>query len=233
MATALTFTVPRSTVFQPAKQVSKVQRGSVITNAATFELPPLPYEIDALEPKISKATLEVHWGKHHRTYLTNLNNQIDSDDKLQGKTLEEIVMASWNNGSPTPAFNNAAQSWNHTFYWESMSPEKQELSGDLKADIEKTFGSVEAFNKEFSTAGATQFGSGWAWLVVESGKLAIKKTPNAENPLTSGAKPILVMDVWEHAYYLDVQNRRPEYIGTFVNELINWNKVAERYAAAK
>jgi Fe-Mn family superoxide dismutase len=212
----------------PSARRNKVRN---VTRAA-FELADLPYPADALEPKISKATLDVHWGKHHRTYVTNLNGQIEGSD-LEGKSLEEVILATWNNGSPKPAFNNAAQAWNHEFYWESMSPKPVELKGDLKADIESTFGSVDAFNKEFSTAGATQFGSGWAWLVVENGKLAIKKTPNAENPITSGAKPILVMDVWEHAYYLDVQNRRPEYISTFVNELINWDKVAERYAAAK
>jgi Fe-Mn family superoxide dismutase len=199
---------------------------------AAFTLPDLPYATDALEPKISKATLDIHWGKHHRTYVTNLNGQVEGTD-MESKSLEEVMQQTWNNGSPEPAFNNAAQAWNHEFYWESMSPKPVELKGGLKADIESTFGSVENFNKEFSTAGATQFGSGWAWLVVDNGKLAIKKTPNAENPITSGSKPILVMDVWEHAYYLDVQNKRPEYISTFVNELINWDKVAERYSAAK
>lgn len=213
---------------RPACQARK----AVITRAA-FELPSLPYAADALQPQISKDTLDIHWGKHHRTYVDNLNKQVAGTD-LENKSLEEVVIASWNNGSPQPSFNNAAQAWNHTFYWESMAaPDSTELKGDLKADIEATFGSVDDFVKEFSAAGATQFGSGWAWLVVDGGKLAIVKTPNAENPITSGKKPILVMDVWEHAYYLDVQNRRPEYISRFTSSLINWDKVAERYAAAK
>mmetsp|Transcript_12468 Transcript_12468/g.37473 ORF Transcript_12468/g.37473 Transcript_12468/m.37473 type:complete len:234 (-) Transcript_12468:3610-4311(-) len=233
MATTLAQSLSGRTVaFRPTTSQPKARGGRVITRAA-FTLPPLPYEKTALEPKISKDTLDIHHGKHHQTYITNLNGQIENNSSLQGKSLEEVMLASWNNGSPTPEFNNAAQSWNHEFYWESMTPTKQEVSGDLKADIESTFGSVDNFLKEFSTAGATQFGSGWAWLVVDNGKLAVVKTPNAENPITSGKKPILVMDVWEHAYYLDVQNRRPEYIKTFVSELINWEKVAERYAAAK
>jgi len=208
-----------------------VGRGSSIRTRAGFTLPDLPYAIDALEPKISKDTLEFHWGKHHRTYVDNLNKQIEGKP-LENKSLEEVVLETWNGGSPTPEFNNAAQAWNHTFYWESMSPEPTELKGELKSAIEEAFGSVEEFKKQFSAAGATQFGSGWAWLVVDNGKLAITKTPNAENPITSGKTPILTMDVWEHAYYLDTQNRRPAYIETFVNELINWDAVEARYTAA-
>ncbi|KAL0035976.1 hypothetical protein WJX77_010059 [Trebouxia sp. C0004] len=200
---------------------------------AAIQLDDLPYSLDALEPHMSKSTFEVHWGKHHRTYVNNLNNQIQGKD-LESKSLEEIVKATWNGGSPSAEFNNAAQSWNHKFFWHSMKPGGGgEPSGELKSAIEKDFGSFEDFKKEFSTAGATQFGSGWAWLVKDGGKLKVIKTPNAETPLASGAGvPLLTMDVWEHAYYLDVQNRRPDYIKTFLGELVNWDAVAERFASA-
>lgn len=204
------------------------------TPRAAVELPNLPYDRTALEPKISAETLDVHWGKHHRAYVTNLNKQLEETfTDLANASLEEIVKSSWNNGKPTAAFNNAAQIWNHTFYWESMSPSPTEPKGELLDAINASFGSLDEFKKQFAAAGATQFGSGWAWLVVDNGKLAVTKTPNAELPLTSGQTAILTMDVWEHAYYIDVQNRRPDYIQTFINELINWDKVAERYAAAK
>nr|QCP71059.1 iron/manganese superoxide dismutase [Pohlia nutans] len=197
----------------------------------TLDLRPPPYALDALEPHMNKETLEYHWVKHHRAYVENHKNTIKDKD-LDSKNLEEIILASWNNGSPTPEFNNAAQVWNHTFYWESMSPNGGgEPSGDLKAAIEKDIGSFDEFKKQFSAAGATQFGSGWAWLVKDGGKLKVTKTPNAENPLVHGQTALLTMDVWEHAYYLDVQNRRPDYIASFYN-LINWDKVAERFAAA-
>jgi Fe-Mn family superoxide dismutase len=199
---------------------------------AEFELAPPPYALDALEPHMSKATLEFHWGKHHRTYVTNLNGQVKGTP-LENKSLDEVVVETWNNGNPTPAFNNAAQAWNHTFFWESLKPNGGgEPSGDLKKAIEEAFGSFDDFKTQIKQAGATQFGSGWAWLVVDNGKLAITKTPNAENPVTQGKTPILTLDVWEHAYYLDVQNRRPDYLTTVVDQLINWDKVAERYHAA-
>lgn len=177
-------------------------------------------------------TFEFHYGKHHAAYVNNLNNQIAGTD-LEKMTIEEVMLKTWNSGSPTPEFNNAAQVVNHTFFWESMGPNKGgEPSGDLAKAIERDFGSFEAFKDAFKAAGATQFGSGWAWLSVgDGGKLEVSKTPNAENPWCHGKTPILTMDVWEHAYYLDVQNRRPDYISTFF-ELINWDKVAERYAAA-
>ncbi|KAL3133299.1 hypothetical protein ABBQ38_007178 [Trebouxia sp. C0009 RCD-2024] len=200
---------------------------------AAFELDDLPYSTDALEPHMSKTTFEVHWGKHHRTYVNNLNNQIQGKD-LESKSLEEVVKATWNNGSPSPEFNNAAQAWNHKFFWSCMKAGGGgEPSGELKAAIESDFGSFEEFKKQFSTAGATQFGSGWAWLVKDGGKLKVIKTPNAETPIASGAgTPLLTMDVWEHAYYLDVQNRRPDYIKTFLGELVNWDFVADNFASA-
>jgi Fe-Mn family superoxide dismutase len=207
-------------------------RRSAITRAA-LELKSPPYALDALEPHMSKSTLEFHWGKHHRAYLDNMNKQI-AGTPLEGKALEEIVAASWNKGAPTPVFNNAAQVWNHTFYWESMKPNGGGApSGALGDAIARDFGSLDEFKTQFKAAGATQFGSGWAWLVTDkAGKLSIEKTPNAVTPVVEGKTPILTMDVWEHAYYLDVQNRRPDYMTTFVDKLVNWEAVAARYTAA-
>ena len=181
---------------------------------------------------ILQTTFEFHYGKHHAAYLNNLNGQIKGKD-LENMSLEEVMLKTWNGGNPTPEFNNAAQVINHTFFWESMAPNKGGApSGKLADAIQRDFGSFDAFKDAFKTAGATQFGSGWAWLSTDkSGKLEVTKTPNAENPWVHGKTPILTMDVWEHAYYLDVQNRRPDYMTTFF-DLINWDKVAERYAAA-
>ncbi len=189
----------------------------------TITLPDLPYAIDALEPHISKQTLEFHHGKHHNTYVTKLNEMIEGTD-LQDKSLEEIVKASAKDASKAGIFNNAAQVWNHTFYWNSMSPNGGgEPTGAIAEKINADFGSYEAFANEFKNAGATQFGSGWAWLVLDGGKLKVTKTPNADMPLVHGQTPILTMDVWEHAYYLDYQNRRPDYMGAFLGNLVNWD----------
>jgi Fe-Mn family superoxide dismutase len=183
---------------------------------------------------MSEETLEVHHGKHHAAYVNNLNGQIKGTD-MDGMDVVEIMMKSWNNGSPAATFNNAAQVVNHTFFWESMGPNcGGKPSGDLATAIDRDFGSFEEFKAQFSAAGATQFGSGWAWLSVNNAtkKLEVSKTPNAENPWAYGqATPILTMDVWEHAYYLDVKNRRPDYISGFF-DLISWDAVAARYAAA-
>jgi len=208
-------------------------RAARFTTKAGVELKPPPYALDALEPHMSKSTLEFHWGKHHRAYVDNLNKQIANTD-LASKTLEEIVVASWSGGNPTPAFNNAAQIWNHTFFWESMKPNGGgEPTGDLAAAIARDFSSFEEFKTQFKAYGATQFGSGWAWLVTDkSGKLSLEKTPNAVTPVVEGKTPILTMDVWEHAYYIDFQNRRPDYMTTFLDKLVDWDAVAARYAAA-
>lgn len=216
-----------------AFQATKVRtsRRTTVTPRNAVQHPPLPYATDALESKgMSKETMEIHHGKHHAAYVTNLNKQIEGKE-LDSKSLEEIIKISWNGGSPKPEFNNAAQAWNHTFYWESMSPSGGgEPTGELKSAIDKAFGSFDEFKKQFSQAGATQFGSGWAWLVKDGSGVAIAKSPNAENPLASGQTPLLTMDVWEHAYYVDFRNRRPDFISNFFG-LINWDKVAERYAA--
>ncbi|MBM5782609.1 MAG: superoxide dismutase, partial [Pelagibacterales bacterium] len=185
----------------------------------TFELPKLPYEKNALAPYISENTMNFHYGKHHQAYVTNLNNLIANND-LATKSLEEIIKISAADKSKAGIFNNAAQVWNHTFYWHSMKPQGGgKPTGAVLAKIEESFGSYENFVAEFKNAGATQFGSGWAWLVLEDGKLKVTKTGNAETPLTTNAKPLMTMDVWEHAYYLDFQNARPSYIDTFLNHL--------------
>eukprot|EP00892_Ulva_mutabilis_P005979 jgi/Ulvmu1/3753/UM174_0011.1 len=207
-------------------------RQSVAVKAA-LELKAPPYELDALEPHMSKNTMEFHWGKHHRTYVVNMNKQIEGTD-LEDKPLEEIIQASWNGGSPTPVFNNAAQVWNHTFFWEGMSPSGGGApSGVLAEAIDKAFGSFDEFKAQFAAAGATQFGSGWAWLIAnKDGTVEIDKTPNAVCPMVEGKTAILTMDVWEHAYYLDFQNARPSYINTYLENLVSWDAVAARYAEA-
>lgn len=192
----------------------------------THTLPNLPYDIAALEPHISAQTLTFHHGKHHQAYVTNLNNLIQNTD-LADKSLEEIIHTTAKNSEKASIFNNAAQVWNHTFFWNCMKPKGGgQPTGDLKAGIEKAFGSYEAFAAEFKQAAVTQFGSGWAWLVVEKGNLRIMKTANADLPMIHGATALLTCDVWEHAYYLDYQNRRPDYVDTFLAHLVNWDFAA-------
>ncbi len=188
-----------------------------------FTLPSLPYKEDALEPHLSARTLSFHYGKHHQAYVTNLNNLIAGTD-LEEKSLEEIIRLSAHSSEKAGIFNNAAQVWNHTFYWHSMQPNGGgEPKGSLKQRIIKDFGSFEEFVKQFKQAGASQFGSGWAWLVLEKdNSLKVIKTANADLPLVHGQKALLTCDVWEHAYYLDYQNRRPDYIDIFLNNLANW-----------
>ncbi len=198
-----------------------------------FELPALPYAKDALEPHMSANTFSFHHEKHHNTYVVNLNGLVEGTD-LEGKSLEEIVSATAGNPDKAGVFNNAAQVWNHTFFWHSMKPSGGGApSGDLAAKIDADFGSFDAFKDAFKAAGATQFGSGWAWLVVgDGGKLEVVKTPNAETPLTQGKTPLLTCDVWEHAYYLDYQNRRPDFLASFLDNLANWDFAAENLANA-
>jgi superoxide dismutase, Fe-Mn family len=196
------------------------------------QLPALPYDLDALEPHISRATLEFHHGKHHAAYVTNLNNLVAGTD-LEGKSLEETITDVAGDAAKAGIFNNAAQVWNHSFYWQCIKAGGGGApSGELAAKIDADFGSFDAFKEQFKTAGATQFGSGWAWLVLDNGTLKITKTANADLPLAHGQKALLTMDVWEHAYYLDYQNRRPDYMGTFLDKLVNWDFVAANLAAA-
>jgi Fe-Mn family superoxide dismutase len=185
-------------------------------------LPPLPYADNALDPVISANTLGFHYGKHHKTYVDNLNKLLTGTD-LADLSLEEIIRSTAGKADKTGIFNNAAQVWNHTFYWNSLSPNGGgEPSAALKQKIEASFGSVEACKKELATAATTQFGSGWAWLVKDGDKLQVTKTSNADLPLTKGMKPLLTIDVWEHAYYLDYQNRRVDYVNAVLEKLINW-----------
>lgn len=199
--------------------------------SAPFELPALPYAQDALEPHITANTISFHYGKHHNAYVVNLNKLV-ANTEFASQSLEEIMKATVSDPTKAGIFNNAAQIWNHTFYWHSMSPNGgRKPVGALAEKIDQDFGSFDAFVAAFKTAGATQFGSGWAWLVLRDGKLAVDKTANAECPLTDGAVPLLTMDVWEHAYYLDFQNRRPDYIETFLTKLINWEFAAANLEA--
>jgi Fe-Mn family superoxide dismutase len=189
----------------------------------SITLPDLPFAQDALEPHISANTLSFHHGKHHAAYVANLNNMIKDTD-LEGKSLEDIIKAVAGDPAKAGIFNNAAQVWNHTFYWNSMSPNGGgKPGGKIGAAIERDFGSYEEFSKAFTTAGGTQFGSGWAWLVSNNGTLEVRKTPNAETPLTDDVTPLMTMDVWEHAYYLDFQNARPGYMNAFLAHLVNWD----------
>ncbi|SOD40699.1 superoxide dismutase [Nitrosovibrio sp. Nv4] len=197
------------------------------TGSAPHVLPPLPYLENALDPVISANTLGFHYGKHHKTYVDNLNKLI-AGTELADSSLEEIITSTAGKADKSGIFNNAAQVWNHTFYWNSLSPKGGgEPPAALKQKIETSFGSVEACKKELVTAATTQFGSGWAWLVKDGDKLQVIKTGNADLPLTKGMKPLLTIDVWEHAYYLDYQNRRPDYVNAVLDKLINWGFAAD------
>ena len=192
----------------------------------TFELPSLPYPDTALEPYYSAKTFSFHHGKHHKAYVDNLNKLL-AGSPFENSSLEEIIAAVA--GDPTKAgfFNNAAQVWNHTFFWNCMKPGGGGApSGALAAKIDAAFGSYEKFAEKFKAAAVGRFGSGWAWLVLDGGELKIMSTPNAETPITGGKKALLTVDVWEHAYYLDYQNRRPDFVQTFLDHLVNWEFVA-------
>ena len=183
-----------------------------------FTLPPLPYAKDALAPHLSAETLEFHHGKHHNAYVTNLNKLLEGKPDAS-KSLEEIILS-----SDGGVFNNAAQIWNHTFYWNSMKPNGGGApTGELATAIDRDFGSLDKLKEEFTAAATTQFGSGWAWLVLDKGKLMVTKTGNADLPMKHGQKALLTIDVWEHAYYIDFRNLRPKYIETFLTHLVNWD----------
>jgi Fe-Mn family superoxide dismutase len=187
-----------------------------------FTLPPLPYADNALDPVISANTLGFHYGKHHKTYVDNLNNLVKGTD-LEGATLEAIVQATAGKADKAGVFNNAAQVWNHTFFWNSLRPGAGGApTGRLGDMVNASFGSFDNFRKEFGQTCVTQFGSGWGWLVADGGALKLVKTPNAETPLTRGVKPLLTIDVWEHAYYLDYQNRRADFVNALIDKLLNW-----------
>lgn len=200
-----------------------------------FELPQLPYAYDALEPHIDKETMNIHHTKHHNTYVTNLNNALEGNEELLSKTVEEVVsnLDAVPEAARTAVRNNGGGHANHSLFWQVISPNGGgEPTGELAEAINAKFGGFEGFKEEFSKAATTRFGSGWAWLAVNNGELEVTSTPNQDSPLMEGKTPILGLDVWEHAYYLNYQNRRPEYIGAFWN-VVNWEEVNNRYNASK
>jgi len=190
-----------------------------------FELPPLPYELDALAPHMSEQTLGFHYGKHHRTYVNKLNELVAGTD-LEGKTLEEVILAA----EPGGVFNNSAQVWNHTFFWHSMTPGGGgDPQGELASALEQAFGSIDDFKQEFTDKASTLFGSGWTWLAKTDAGLEIVQTMDADLPLKHGQTALITIDVWEHAYYLDYQNARPAYVETWLQHLANWEFADENY----
>ena len=200
-----------------------------------YSLPDLPYAYDALEPHIDARTMEIHHSKHHNTYITNLNAALEGHDELASKSIDDLVsdLDAVPEAAKTAVRNNGGGHANHSLFWENLSPDGGQPSADLAAAIESDLGGIDAFKEAFAKAATTRFGSGWAWLVVKDGKLAVTSTPNQDTPLMDGSgTPILGLDVWEHAYYLNYQNRRPDYIAAFF-DVINWHAVSDRYAAAK
>ena len=194
----------------------------------TFELPSLPYASDALAPYMSSETLDFHHGKHHQTYVTNLNNLVKDTD-MQNSSLEEIVVKSSKDPSMAGMFNNAGQHWNHILFWQCMKPNGGgSMPSELESRITSDLGGIDQFKEAFIQAGITQFGSGWAWLAIDNGKLVVTKSPNASNPLVDGMKPILGCDVWEHSYYIDYRNKRPDYLKAFLDSMVNWEFVASQ-----
>mgnify|MGYP005714413015 FL=1 len=194
----------------------------------TFELPSLPYANDALAPFMSSETLDFHHGKHHQTYVTNLNNLVKDTD-MKDSSLEEIVVKSSKDSSMAGIFNNAGQHWNHILFWQCMKPNGGgSMPSELESRITSDLGGIDQFKEAFIQAGTTQFGSGWAWLAIDNGKLVVTKSPNASNPLVDGMKPILGCDVWEHSYYIDYRNKRPDYLKAFLDSLVNWEFVASQ-----
>ena len=190
-----------------------------------FQLPKLDYSKSSLSPHMSEETLDLHHGKHHQTYITNLNNLI-KDSGLENSSLEEIVKKTSADPSKIGIFNNAGQHWNHILFWKCMKPKGGgALPGKLEKRINSDFGGVDKFKEQFIQAGVTQFGSGWVWLAIDKGKLVVTKTANASNPLVNNMKPILGCDVWEHSYYVDYRNRRPDYLKSFIENLVNWEFV--------
>ena len=211
-----------------ATSVAAVALGfpAILEGAEPISLPPLPWADTALDPVISAKTLSFHWGKHHRGYVDALNGLIRGGP-LEGRPLAEIVRASADDPAARSVFNNAAQSWNHEFYWKSLRPKGGAApSGILAERIESSFGNLDALKKALVDAGTGQFGSGWAWLVADGATLKVVKTANADTPLTTGVTPLLVVDVWEHAYYLDWQNRRKDHLAAVVDGLLNWEFAA-------
>ncbi|WP_294343703.1 superoxide dismutase [Prosthecochloris sp.] len=198
-----------------------------------YTQPALPYAENALEPHISANTISFHYGKHHATYVKKFNDMV-AGTPHDDQSLEDVFIAVANDPEKIGVFNNGAQAWNHSFYWNSLSPNGGgKPSGEIADKIDADFGNYDSFKAELANAAATQFGSGWAWLALDNGQLKIVKTPNAQNPLTSDMHPLLTIDVWEHAYYLDYQNRRPDYITAVIDELLNWDFASRNFLNAQ
>ena len=204
---------------------------NVMTQTGPFTLSPLPYDEGALAPVISSQTMSFHYGKHHKAYVDNLNGLVPNT-RFAAMPLDEVVREAAKDSASSGVFNNAAQAWNHTFFWACLTPHGGQPSGKLKQDIDRDFGSLDNFKQQFAKAGATQFGSGWVWLVDAGGKLAIEKTANADTPMAHGKRCLLTIDVWEHAYYLDYQNRRPDFLKAVADKLLNWDFALQNYQRA-
>jgi len=210
----------------------RIAAPSIARGAVPHELPPLPYADNALEPAISANTIGFHYGKHHATYVANLNKLLGETPDLADLPFPELLKTTAVNPNRAGIFNNAAQTWNHTFYWQSMRPGGGGApSGPLKDKIDADLGGFDKFRETFKQAAVSQFGSGWAWLVLDGKKLAVAKTGNADTPLVQGKTPLLVIDVWEHAYYLDYQNRRADYVDAWLDRLVNWDFAAQNLAS--
>lgn len=204
-----------------------------MSQAAPFELPPLPWAQDALEPVVSSRTIGLHYGKHHRTYVTKLNELV-AGTRFAGMALERVITETAASDGDRKIFNNAAQAWNHTFFWSCLRPGGGgKPSGTLASRIDADLGGYERFKQEFASAAVDTFGSGWAWLAERNGKLEILSTSNADNPLTKGATPLLTIDVWEHAYYVDYENRRPDFVAAVIDKLLDWDFAQQQLAGAK
>lgn len=195
--------------------------------------PKLPYAENALEPHISASTIGFHYGKHHATYIKKYNDAV-TGTPYDDQKIEDVIVATADDPEKTAIFNNGAQAWNHSFYWNSLSPSGGgKPSGQIAEKIDADFGAYDAFKNELANAAATQFGSGWAWLALDNGHLKVVKTANAQTPLTNGMRPLLTIDVWEHAYYLDYQNRRPDYVAAVIDELLNWDFASQNFLNAQ
>ena len=225
-------TQPETTLHRSSRSGSATQHraGAGGGGGQTATLPPLPYGEDALAPVISARTVGFHYGKHHKTYVDTLNKLVERTG-FEGRSLEDIIEATAGDGQKAKIFNNAAQAWNHAFYWRCLSPTGGgEPGGALGEQLASAFGGFDKFKQAFADAALAQFGSGWAWLVADDGELKVVKTANADNPLVTGQRALLTLDVWEHAYYLDYQNRRADHVQAVIDKLLNWDFAAENFA---
>jgi Fe-Mn family superoxide dismutase len=204
---------------------------NIMMKTKPFTLPPLPYDEDALEPTISGKTMNFHYGKHHKAYVDKLNELV-AGTAFAEMTLEEIIKATFQDPTKHEIFNNAAQAWNHTFFWACLTPRVGKPGGEMLRAIERDFGGLDAFKEEFAKQGVAQFGSGWVWLVADRDRFTIEKTPDAVTPMAEGKRCLLAIDVWEHAYYLDYQNKRPDFLKAVIGKLLNWDFATQNFERA-